>query len=410
MADNEYHISPVGMVPKEWEIRLLGKIADVAYGIGDPLDRTVKKGIPIIAMPNVTKDGRLILDNVPYVHETNVKQKDLLQRGDMLFNWRNGSKDHLGKTALFNVDGKYTHVGFLLRIRCRAEISPEYIYAYIKFIKDRGFFLRAKAQVNNTFNKEELNCLPMVVPPLSEQRKIAAILSTWDRAIEQTQKLIYTKTRLKRGLTQQLLTGKRRFAEFKGQAWRKATLSECAEVIMGVSPPSSAYNNMQQGLPLIQGNADIANGRSKPKFWTNIITKKCFPGDILLSVRAPIGEVAISDHNACIGRGMCAIKGKTSALHRLLYQILMANESAWFEFGQGSTFTAINSFDIRKWQFDIPSNSDEQELLASVLTKCDNEINHLNSIVGPISTQKKALMQVLLTGKVRVKAGKECKR
>ena len=239
-------------------------------------------------------------------------------------------------------------------------------------------------------------------PPLPEQRKIAEILGTWDEAIALTEQLIATKQQLKKGLMRQLLTGKRRFKEFEGQAWRETHIEEIAEVIMGQSPSSAHYNHEGNGLPLIQGNADIANRRTRPRAYSTEITKCCRTGDIILSVRAPVGDIALSVHEACIGRGVCAIRSRLVDAG-FLYQLLVSLEGAWRRYAQGSTFTAINSKDIRRLNVVVPESTEEQRKIAAVLQACDEEMGLLAHKLEAMQRQKKGLMQQLLTGRVRVK-------
>ena len=87
---------------------------------------------------------------------------------------------------------------------------------------------------------------------------------------------------------------------------------------MGNSPKSEFYNSISLGLPLIQGNADIENRKTHPRFYTSHVTQKCFYGDAVLSVRAPVGIVATSVHEACIGRGVAIIRAKKN-LNSLLF-------------------------------------------------------------------------------------------
>jgi type I restriction enzyme S subunit len=185
--------SLIGWIPKEWEIRSLSKLAEIDYGISDPLDKSLTSGIPLIGMPNVTKDGYFRWNEKFYISPERVKERNILKTGDILFNWRNGSKEHLGKTVLFNLVGQFTHVGFLLRIRCGANLNPKYCDLYIKSVKQRGYFLKAKSQVNNTFNKEELSILPIACPSLEEQNLIVDIIGIWDLAIEKTERLVTAK-------------------------------------------------------------------------------------------------------------------------------------------------------------------------------------------------------------------------
>ena len=98
-----------------------------------------------------------------------------------------------------------------------------------------------------------------------------------------------------------------RFNEFEGK-WIANKLGATCKLIMGQSPDSKSYNDEGDGYYLIQGNADIKYRLTSPRQWTNEPTKICEVGDIILTVRAPVGAVARSIHNACIGRGVCVIR------------------------------------------------------------------------------------------------------
>ncbi|MCF6218477.1 MAG: restriction endonuclease subunit S [Gammaproteobacteria bacterium] len=249
-------------------------------------------------------------------------------------------------------------------------------------------------------DSNSIKAFPVNVPPLSEQNKIAKILSTWDKAIEVTEKLLNNSQQQKKSLMQQLLTGKKRLAGFGGE-WDKKSLSKIADIVMGSSPKSESYNKLKKGLPLLQGNADIKNRMSVPRVYTSQITKECFVGDILLSVRAPVGEVSRSKHHACIGRGIAAIRAKEDTSQNYLYQWLLHFEPKWARLSQGSTFEAVNSNDIKTLHIDVPQK-EEQQKIASILSTADKEIETLQQKLNHLKQEKKALMQQLLTGKRRV--------
>lgn len=254
--------------------------------------------------------------------------------------------------------------------------------------------------------QDELLSLKIAIPPLPEQKKIAQILSTWDQAITANEQLLANSQQQKKALMQQLLTGKKRLLDdsgvvFSGE-WLYFELKDVAKITMGSSPKSEAYNEFQTGLPLIQGNADIKNRFSYPRIYTTEITKECMPNDILLSVRAPVGNIALSKHNACIGRGIAAIKANKVNFQGFLYQLLLWMEPRWSAFSQGSTFESINSDDIKRLKLKIPAQ-EEQTKIAIVLSTADQEIETLQKKLDCLKQEKKALMQQLLTGKRRVK-------
>lgn len=259
-------------------------------------------------------------------------------------------------------------------------------------------------------NKSNCESIPVLTPPLPEQRKIAQILSTWDKAITTTEQLLANSQQQKKALMQQLLTGKKRLLDDNGVRfcgeWQVSSLVTVAEVTMGSSPKSASYNESKIGLPLLQGNADLKSRLSAPRIYTSQITKECQPGDILLSVRAPVGSVGLSQHHACIGRGISAIKAKQYNSQAFLYQWLLWFEPKWEALSQGSTFESINGNDIKNILLHIPTHR-EQLKIASILSVADKEINALKQNLSSLKNEKKALMQQLLTGKRRVKVDED---
>ncbi len=280
------------------------------------------------------------------------------------------------------------------------DIDLEYLYNFIMHKEKK--ILETCVKVGTTVESVELNFLKkfdVQLPPLKEQQKIASILSTWDKAIELKEKLIEQKKEQKKGLMQKLLTGEVRLPGFEGE-WEEASLGKIANIIMGQSPNSSSYNENYEGLPLIQGNADCENRKTKPRIWTTKPTKQCKVGDIIMTVRAPVGHISRSLHNACIGRGVCAIRSKV--VQDFLFYQLIFKENYWIRISQGSTFDSVNSNDIKELKLLVPK-AEEQKEIASLLKAFDKELDLLIQQVNQIKQQKKGLMQNLLTGKVRVR-------
>ncbi len=180
--------------------------------------------------------------------------------------------------------------------------------------------------------------------------------------------------------------------------WRVLFLDEIAEVTMGQSPDSKYYNVVGEGLPLIQGNADCKNGTTQPRFWTTQITKTCDPGDLILSVRAPVGSVAKSSHHACIGRGVCAIKPAQSSNY--LFHILISQENKWGKISQGSTFDAVTSSQVKKLRIAVPPIK-EQEKITAIISVWDHAIERVQRLIEAKQRQKDQLVSRLLSGQKR---------
>ena len=183
-------------------------------------------------------------------------------------------------------------------------------------------------------------------------------------------------------------------------SWSVKKISEVAVVTMGASPSSTSYNDDKIGLPLIQGNADCANRKTKPRIYTSEITKKCKVGDIIMTVRAPVGAISKSNHVACIGRGVCAIDSKIN--NEFLYQSLVYHENSWGKLSQGSTFEAVSGSDIKGFKISVPPLK-EQEKIAEILSTWDSAIEKQEQLIEKKKEFKKGLMQKLLSGEVRFK-------
>ena len=141
-------------------------------------------------------------------------------------------------------------------------------------------------------------------------------------------------------------------------------------IVMGQSPNSENYTNNPGDNILVQGNADMKNGRIIPRVWTTQVTKKGEEGDLILSVRAPVGDVGKTDYPVVLGRGVAAIRG-----NEFIYQTLlrMKQTGYWHNLSTGSTFDSINSNDINESFITIPSD-DEQSQIGSFFSTLDNLI------------------------------------
>lgn len=184
--------------------------------------------------------------------------------------------------------------------------------------------------------------------------------------------------------------------------WEFTELGKIATVEMGQSPDSNNYNEIGEGLPLIQGNADIQNRKSIKRYFTTQLTKVCDQGDLILSVRAPVGSISEAIFKSCIGRGVCALK-PNKVDKEYLYQLLLNSENKWKKIEQGSTFTAVSSNDVRKFYLLVSRNEAEQKAIARVLSTADSAIHTTEKLIAQKELRKKWLMQQLLTGKKRLK-------
>ena len=137
---------------------------------------------------------------------------------------------------------------------------------------------------------------------------------------------------------------------------KKESLSEVASITMGQSPDSSTYNSHGDGIPFCQGKAEFGEKYVKPTIYCSSPNKIAQPGDILMSVRAPVGCVNITQERCCIGRGLSAICAKPELIQQtFLFYALCSIESEIAALGTGSTFKAINKDQLLTVAIPVPA-------------------------------------------------------
>ena len=179
-----------------------------------------------------------------------------------------------------------------------------------------------------------------------------------------------------------------RFEEFTG-AWEQRKLGEVVNITMGQSPDSKNYTDNPNDHILVQGNADMKDGKVFPRVWTTQVTKKANVGDLILSVRAPVGDIGKTDFSAVIGRGVASIEG-----NEFIFQMLskMKSDGFWFKLSTGSTFDSINSSDIKEAMILIPGKK-EQSAIGSFFTTLDTTITYHQRKLDKLKELKRAYLQ-----------------
>ena len=187
-----------------------------------------------------------------------------------------------------------------------------------------------------------------------------------------------------------------RFPEFQNDGeWSMLELGKFAKIVMGQSPSSEAYNERGEGVPLLQGNADIKDRHQVVRVYTTDITKTCDINDIIMTVRAPVGTISRASFKSCIGRGVCAIKTDSE----YLYQYLISIEQEWDKLASGSTFVSITSNQIFDRIIFVPLTIQEQKKIADCLSSLDKYIEATKRKLELLKEHKRGLMQRLFPAK-----------
>jgi len=397
-----YKKTKVGIVPDEWDDATLGSFGDFYKGKGIIKEQLTKEGKNCVRYGEIyTTHDTVIKEFTSFVDEDVAYASTQICKGDILFVGSGETPEDIGKSVAFMGEEEAYAGGDIIIFRQNRENTLYLAYLLNGTEVNRQRYKYGEGHSVVHLYMDDIKRILVTLPPLPEQEKIAKILSTWDKAIELKEQLIAGKKQQKKWLMQNLLTGKKRLSGFT-EEWQEVRLGEVCIVIMGQSPDSKAYNEDKAGIPLIQGNADCQGRLTKPRIWTTQITRICNVGDIIFTVRAPVGAVAIADQKACIGRGVSVIRSKHNQHYQhYMYHYLLSIEDKWSRVSQGSTFDAINGDEIKKVIIRYPSES-EQTAIAEILSTADREIDLHEKQLDELKKQKKALMQLLLTGLVRV--------
>ena len=263
------------------------------------------------------------------------------------------------------------------------------------------------------------------IPPLPEQQKIAKILSTWDKAISTTERLIENSTQQKKALMQQLLTGKKRLLDelgkrFEGE-WEDISLNDISE-LMTDYVANGSFQSLRENVSVSDGrdyslyvrltDLRVGLGHESQKYTNKksydfLKKSSLFGGELLMAnIGANVGEVwqmPQIDMPATLAPNMLMTKFKKCTYSKFVYYFLSSS------FGQnrvsraiaGSGHPKINKTDLKQVKVLLPP-LEEQQKIATVLTNADKEIELFEQQLANLQQEKKALMQVLLTGKKRV--------
>ncbi len=180
------------------------------------------------------------------------------------------------------------------------------------------------------------------------------------------------------------------------EEWEVVRLEEVATFVMGQSPSSDTYNVSGSGLPFLQGKAEFGDVYPQPVKWCSSPLKVSPEGAILVSVRAPVGDVNIAPYECCIGRGLAAIQPTTEASTKYLFYCLGFHKNRFEEQSSGSTFKSINKGVLKNFLTPLPSLP-QQKAIAHVLSTIRKAIESTEQVIEASRELKRSLMNHLFT-------------
>ncbi|HCT6554850.1 TPA: restriction endonuclease subunit S [Enterococcus faecalis] len=327
--------------------------------------------------------------------EIDAKQNQV-EYGDIFFTTSSETPEEVGMSSVWlgNEANVYLN-SFCFGYRPVTELAPYYMAFMLRSPNVRKkFIFLAQGISRYNISKNRVMDIEIPVPNIDEQRKVGQFFKDIDDLITLHQRKLDQLKELKKAYLQLMFPKKDetvprvRFADFEDD-WQLCKLGETFSIIMGQSPNSENYTENPDDYILVQGNSDMKNNKVVPRIWTTQVTKKAEKGDLILSVRAPVGEIGKTDYNVVLGRGVAAVKGNDFIFQQLRK---MKDSGYWTRYSTGSTFESINSNDIKEALINIP-NKDEQQKIGDLFTHLDDAIILNQNKLNQLKSLKKSYLQ-----------------
>lgn len=376
------------MVPNGWEKHPVGKICrSIVPGRNKP--KEFSGSIPWVTTPEIK--GRYIPSKV---QQNYVSTEALRECGGKIVPSGAVVMAAVGELGLVAIASEEVVLNQQLHaFVCSDSVHNEYLAYWLSSQKPYMETIASKTTIPY-LNKTNCESIPVALPPLHEQRKIAQILSTWDKAISTTERLIDNSKQQKKALMQQLLTGKKRLLDDSGKPfegeWLFSTFSEVFKVANNKKTQIKSGDYLESGnIPIVDQGKQLISG------YTNNVEKY-----------DDIPVIIFGDHTRIVkwvdfefaqgADGTQVLKATKRFDTKFSYYLLSNTDIPNLGYSR-------HMRELKEKDFKHPNSIKEQQKIALVLTNADNEIGLLEQQLADLKQEKKALMQQLLTGKRRVK-------
>ncbi len=183
--------------------------------------------------------------------------------------------------------------------------------------------------------------------------------------------------------------------------WREGTLADIASVTMGQSPDGSSYNESGTGTVFYQGRTDFGSRFPTRRLFTTQPKRLAIDGDILVSVRAPVGDLNVATEPCCLGRGLAGIKSKSGNQSFILYTMFALKQQLDMFNGEGTVFGSINKNDMAALSVVIPTDEVVQQF-ESIVKPMDATIRNNFDEICHLQATRDALLPRLMSGELSV--------
>lgn len=396
----------------EWKEVRLGEVADVQTGpFGSQLHKEnyVNKGTPIVTVEHLGNKW-FTSQNLPMVSDEDKLRlaKYCSQEGDVIFS-RVGSVDRCSFVS--KEYSGWLFSGRCLRVRPRSGINPEYLYYFLTNEGTKQYIRNiAVGATMPSINTKLLNEVPITIPSLADQRRIASILSSIDRKIELNNKINADLEEMAQAIFKNWFIDFEPFKDGKfvdselgmiPEGWKVGTLADIAEITMGQSPAGYSLNENREGLIFYQGSSDFGFRFPSIRVFTTEPKRLAVANSVLFSVRAPVGDINVAKEECCIGRGVASIKSKYGHDSYLFYTMKSLHKLFDSFDGEGTVFGSINKKTLSAIQILLPSDGIVEQF-NNIASSFDDRIRSLSDESSRLSLLRDTLLPRLMSGEIEV--------
>lgn len=376
--------------------------------IGGGTPKTSKKEywggeIPWLSVVDFNNDNRYVSKTEKTITQEGLDNcsSHLLSESDIILSARGtvGALAQLSKPMAFNQS--------CYGIRANNLSINDYIYYLLKhsvsILKKNSY-----GSVFDTITRETFSRIEVLLPDLKTQKKISAVLGSLDNKIELNEKINQNLEAQAQAIFKSWFVD---FEPFKNgnfidselgkipEGWRVGRLSDVCDITMGQSPSGESLHMDSDGIIFFQGRTDFGSRFPKNRLYTSEPKRMAKEGSILLSVRAPVGDINIAIDSCCIGRGLASIHSK----HQSFLYYLLKSLCSLFDMynGEGTVFGAINRDSLRDIKILIPKNGIICEF-ERIVNQIDNKIKNNELQSRRLAQLRDTLLPKLMSGEIDV--------
>lgn len=374
-------------------------LIDIIELIGGGTPKTTVPGywngeIPWLSVVDFNTGKKYVTDTEKKITQDGLNNSStkLLRKGDIIIS----ARGTVGAIAILDKEMAFNQSCYGIRAK-DDKSTNDYIYYLLKDAVD-NFLQIAHGGVFDTITRDTFKEIIVSLPPISEQKAIASVLSSLDDKID----LLHRQNKTLESIAETLF--RQWFIEEAQDSWRKGVIPDEFDFTMGQSPPGTSFNEDGSGMPMYQGNADFGFRFPTKRVYTtepNRIAKKF---DTLISVRAPVGEQNMAYEECCIGRGVAAFRYKRNSnyytytyfkLRSLMKEIKQFND-------EGTVFGSIGRNDFNSFEINLPPN-DLADQFQNIVKPIDDKVIKNSYRIQNLEKLRDTLLPKLMSGEVRVR-------